>query len=214
MERGPGPEKALALVVRAYQRYAPMYDRLFGAVLEPGRRALAESASFLCNGSKLSLLEIGVGTGLTLPLYSPAFDITGIDVSAGMLERARQRADQLPGRDIRLHEMDGESLAFADASFDFVVLPYVLSVTPNPARLVAEVRRVCRKGGVILILNHFNGSRFWWALERIARPMADRIGFRSDFDFTKQVLQHDWSVQSVKKVNLLGLSKLVTIRNV
>lgn len=155
MERGTGPETqpALERVVRAYQRYAPMYDRVFGAVLEPGR-------------------------------------------------------------DIRLHEMDGESLAFADGSFDFVVLPYVLSVTPNPARLVAEVRRVCRKGGVILILNHFTGSHFWWLLERIARPMADRIGFRSDFDYAEQVLRHDWSVQAVKEVNLLGLSKLVTIRNV
>jgi len=120
----------------------------------------------------------------------------------------------LPGRDIRLHTMDGESLAFEDGSFDCVVLPYVLSVTPNPARLVAEVRRVCRKGGVILILNHFTGSRFWWLLERIARPMADRIGFRSDFDLEEQVLKHDWSVQAVKDVNLLGLSKLVTIRNV
>jgi len=216
MERGIGPEiqPALDRVVRAYQRYAPMYDRVFGAVLEPGRRALAESASFLCNGSKLSLLEIGVGTGLTLPLYSPSFEITGIDVSAGMLARAQQRADDLPGRDIRLRAMDGESLAFEDGSFDCVVLPYVLSVTPNPARLVAEVRRVCRKGGVILILNHFTGSRFWWLLERIARPMADRIGFRSDFDLEEQVLRHDWSVQAVKDVNLLGLSKLVTIRNV
>jgi phosphatidylethanolamine/phosphatidyl-N-methylethanolamine N-methyltransferase len=89
-----------------------------------------------------------------------------------------------------------------------------MRITPNPARLVAEVRRVCRKGGVILILNHFTGSRFWWALERIARPMADRIGFRSDFDYAEQVLRHDWSVLSVKEVNLLGLSKLVTIRNV
>ena len=191
-----------------------MYDRVFGAVLEPGRRALAESASFLCNGSKLSLLEIGVGTGLTLPLYSPSFEITGIDVSAGMLARAQQRADDLPGRDIRLHTMDGESLAFPDGRFDCVALPYVLSVTPNPARLVAEVRRVCRKGGVILILNHFNGSRFWWLLERMARPMADRIGFRSEFDLAEQVIKHDWSVQAVKDVNLLGLSKLVTIRNV
>jgi phosphatidylethanolamine/phosphatidyl-N-methylethanolamine N-methyltransferase len=110
--------------------------------------------------------------------------------------------------------MDGESLAFPDNTFDCVTLPYVLSVTPDPARLVAEVRRVCRKGGVIFILNHFTGSRFWWALERMVRPMADRIGFRSDFDFDEQVLKHDWDVQAVKEVNLLGLSKLVTIRNV
>jgi phosphatidylethanolamine/phosphatidyl-N-methylethanolamine N-methyltransferase len=201
-------------VVRTYQRYAPLYDRMFGAVLEPGRRALAESASFLCNGSRLSLLEIGVGTGLTLHLYSPSFKVTGIDVSAGMLARARKRADEMPDREIHLQQMDGEHLAFPEDSFDIVVLPYVLSVTPNPSRLVEEVRRVCRKDGTIIILNHFTGSRFWWLLERIARPLADRIGFHSDFDYREHVLRHDWSVQQVKEVNLLGLSKLITIRNV
>jgi phosphatidylethanolamine/phosphatidyl-N-methylethanolamine N-methyltransferase len=95
-----------------------------------------------------------------------------------------------------------------------VALPYVLSVTPNPDKLVAEIRRVCRKGGTILILNHFSGSRFWWLLERAVRSLADRIGFRSDFCYKEQILRHDWEVQSVRNVNFLGLSKLVTIKNV
>jgi phosphatidylethanolamine/phosphatidyl-N-methylethanolamine N-methyltransferase len=208
-----GPPPSCAHVVDTYRRYAPIYDRVFGAVLEPGRRALARAASGLGNGSLLSLLEIGVGTGLTLPLYSPSIRITAVDVSAPMLAKARERAAQLPTRDIRLSLMDGERLDFPDGAFDCVALPYVLSVTPDPARLVAEVRRVCRRGGTILVLNHFTGSNFWWLLERIARPMADRIGFRSDFDFEQQILRHDWSVQAVQEVNLLGLSKLVTIRN-
>jgi len=200
-------------VVRTYQRYAPVYDGMFGAVLEPGRRALAQAASVLCNGSRLSLLEIGVGTGLTLPLYPPSFEITGIDVSDGMLAKARERARRMPDRDIELHLMDGENLTFPDHSFDCVALPYVLSVTPEPARLVAEVRRVCRPGGVVFVLNHFNGNRFWWALERMVRPLADRVGFRSDFDMAEHVLRYDWTVTAVKEVNFLGLSKLVTIRN-
>lgn len=200
-------------VERAYRRYAPVYDRLFGAVLEQGRRALAQTASDLCNGSRFALLEVGVGTGLTLPLYPPGIQVTGIDISEEMLAKARQRAAALPGRDIRLHLMDGERMAFPDDAFDCVTLPYVLSVTPNPARLVAEVRRVCRKGGSILLVNHFSGTRSWWVLERMVKPMADRIGFRSDFDFDEHVLRHDWKVQAVSDVNLLGLSKLVTIRN-
>jgi phosphatidylethanolamine/phosphatidyl-N-methylethanolamine N-methyltransferase len=190
-----------------------VYDRLFGAVLEPGRRALAQAASSLANGSPLTLLEVGVGTGLTLPLYSPSLAVTGVDISAPMLAKAEARAAQLHDRRIDLKLMDGERLDFPPGSFDCVVLPYVLSVTPDPARLVAEVRRVCRKGGTILILNHFTGSRAWWLLERLARPMADRIGFRSDFDYAQQILRHDWKVESAQQVNLLGLSKLVTIRN-
>ena len=103
---------------------------------------------------------------------------------------------------------------FADGAFDCVTLPYVLSVTPNPDRLIAETRRVCRKGGSIVILNHFSGSHFWWLLERIVRPMADRVGFRSDFSYDEQILARDWQVASVRSVNFLGLSKLVAIRNV
>jgi phosphatidylethanolamine/phosphatidyl-N-methylethanolamine N-methyltransferase len=200
-------------VVDTYRRYAPVYDRLFGAVLEPGRRALAQAASTLANGSRLELLEVGVGTGLTLPLYSPSLAVTGVDISAPMLAKAEARAAELRDRSIELRLMDGERLDFADGTFDCVTLPYVLSVTPDPARLVAEVRRVCRKDGTILVLNHFNGSHAWWLLERLARPMADRIGFRSDFDYAQQVLRHDWNVEAVQQVNLLGLSKLVTIRN-
>ena len=208
------PAASCAHVVDTYRRYAPIYDRLFGAVLEPGRRALAQAASSLCNGSRLTLLEIGVGTGLTLPHYSPSLEVTGVDISAPMLAKAQWRAAQFGDRTFELRLMDGERLDFPDGAFDCAVLPYVLSVTPDPARLVAEVRRVCRKGGTILILNHFTGSRVWWLLERLARPMADRIGFRSDFDFAQQILRHDWRVDAVQEVNLLGLSKLVTIRNV
>jgi phosphatidylethanolamine/phosphatidyl-N-methylethanolamine N-methyltransferase len=211
--RANGPAASSAHVVDAYRRYAPVYDWLFGAVLEPGRRALAEAASRLGDGGRLKLLEVGVGTGLTLPLYSPTLEVTGVDISAPMLAKAQARAAGLRGRTVELRLMDGERLDFPDGAFDCVVLPYVLSVTPDPARLVAEVRRVCRKDGTILILNHFTGSRTWWLLERLARPMADRIGFRSDFDFEQQIRGHDWKVDSVRAVNLLGLSKLVILRN-
>jgi phosphatidylethanolamine/phosphatidyl-N-methylethanolamine N-methyltransferase len=139
--------------------------------------------------------------------------VIGIDVSRQMLERARWRAAQLPGRDIHLLLMNAEHMEFGDDSFDCVTVPYVLSVTPNPARLVQEVRRVCRAGGTILILNHFSGSRFWWLMERAVRSMADRIGFRSDFSFEEHILAHGWQVESVQPVNLFGLSRLVVLRN-
>lgn len=195
---------------RTYARYAPWYDWIFGAVLEPGRRRLAQA---VCALQPDTLLEVGVGTGLTLARYPAATCVTGIDVSTEMLAHAERRASRLPDRDIDLQAMDAEHMRFADGSFDCVVLPYVLSVTPHPARLVAELRRVCRPGGCIIILNHFSGSRFWWWLERCVTPLADRIGFRSDFSFEEHVLAHDWEVLAVRPVNLLGLSKLVVLRN-
>jgi len=197
-------------VVDTYRFYAPLYDRLFGAVLNPGRRALTDAVCAMCPSS---ILEVGIGTGLTLERYPATATVVGIDISSDMLNIARERAEKLPGRSIHLASMNAEAMDFPDNSFDCVAIPYVLSVTPNPERLVAEIRRVCRKDGTILILNHFSGSRFWWFLERAVRTLANRIGFRSDFCYDEQILRYDWQVLSVKKVNFFGLSRLVTIRN-
>lgn len=197
-------------VVDAYRRYAPLYDWVFGAVLEPGRRALAAA---VCRENPGTLLEVGVGTGLLLPHYPAQAKVTGIDLSQAMLDKARQRAGQLPGRDIRLMRSNGETLSFAANAFDCVTLPYVLSVTPDPARLIGEALRVCRAGGSIFVVNHFSGSRTWWLLERLVRPLAARIGFRSDFSLQEQILDHGWQIESIRTVNLFGLSRLIHIRN-
>lgn len=197
-------------VVRTYGAYAPIYDRLFGALLEPGRRALTMAVAAL---QPASVLEVGVGTGLTLAGYPPAARVVGVDLSLDMLGHARRRAAGMPGRDIELRVMNAEQMDFAEASFDCVVLPYVLSVTPNPARLVREVRRVCKPGGSIVVLNHFNGSAQWRLLEKLVQSAADRIGFRSDFSYDEHIAGHDWRVESVVPVNLFKLSKLVVIRN-
>ena len=197
-------------VVATYGRYAPIYDLVFGAVLEPGRRKLADEVGRLVPAT---LLEIGVGTGLVLERYPEATAITGIDISPAMLEHAQQVVARLPGRSIDLHEMDAEYLAFADNSFDVVTVPYVLSVTPDPARLASELRRVCKPSGHILIVNHFSGQRGWRTLERLVRSVADRIGFRSEFDFDRHIPHPDWTIVRVEAVNLFSLSRLVVLRN-
>lgn len=198
-------------VVRTYDRFAPSYDWVFGRVLEPGRRAMTAAASAL---RPSSVLEVGVGTGLTLAGYPPDTRVVGIDLSADMLERARARAASMPRRDVTLQVMNAERMEFADNSFDCVTVPYVLSVTPNPARLVHEIRRVCKPGGAILVVNHFSGSPFWWVMERAVSSVADRVGFRSDFAYEEHILAHDWHVESVRPVNLFRLSKLVVLRNI
>ena len=203
-------EPSIGDVVRTYGVFAPLYDRIFGAVLEPGRRAMALAA---CTLQPAMLLEVGVGTGLALGLYPAATRVTGIDLSPAMLARAQRRASAMKERAITLALMNAEQMDFADHSFDCVTLPYVLSVTPDPARLVHEIQRVCKPDGTILIVNHFSGSRFWWLMERAVRPLADRIGFRSDFSFEQHILAHDWVVQSVQPVNLFQLSRLIVLRN-
>jgi len=197
-------------VVRTYDRFAPLYDRVFGRVLGPGREMMAKATSAL---EPASVLEVGVGTGLTLSGYPATSRVVGIDLSPDMLVRARMRAAAMPERDITLHAMNAERMDFPDGSFDCVTVPYVLSVTPHPDRLVQEIRRVCKPDGSIIVVNHFSGSRFWWLMERAVRSVADRVGFRADFDYDRHILSHDWEVVSVHSVNLFGLSKLVVLRN-
>ena len=198
-------------VRRTYDRYAPVYDQLFGAVIAHGRRRMAAAVRSL---APQRILEVGVGTGLTLASYPATSEVVGIDLSESMLERARRKASKLGLDNVRLQVIDGEATPFEDGSFDCVTVPYVLSTTPDPARLVRELRRVCRRGGHIIILNHFSGSRFWWLLERAAQPLSSKVGFRSDFHFNEHVANHDWKILSVDSVNPFGLSRLVVIENV
>jgi phosphatidylethanolamine/phosphatidyl-N-methylethanolamine N-methyltransferase len=197
-------------IVQAYRRYAPVYDKLFGAILEPGRRALADAVSA---AKPQRVLEVGVGTGLTLHRYPSRCEVVGIDLCEDMLAKAHHRTKRLQRPRVRLEAMDAEAMRFEDGAFDCVTVPYVLSVTPNPHRLVSEIRRVCAKDGLILVLNHFSGSRGWQFLESMAKFASARLGFRSEFDFAGNVLSHDWHIESIRSVNICGLSKLVAIRN-
>jgi len=203
-------EISSAQVIQVYDRYAPAYDWLFGAIYAHGVREMARTVR---ECAPKRVLEIGVGTGLALPHYPGNTEVTGIDLSGSMLAQARKRVSTLTDRSIQLMEMDGESLQFPDASFDVVTLPYVLSVTPNPDQLIAEARRVCSPNGHLLILNHFSGAGIWGVFEPLLRTLASRIGFRSDFSYSHHVERHDWQILSCKPVNLLGLSRLVLVRN-
>eukprot|EP01041_Mallomonas_annulata_P034079 gene34079-56791_t len=124
-------------VKKTYEKYAPVYDIVFGRILEPGRRRLCERVN---EKRPDKLLEIGVGTGLTLFNYSDQTAVVGIDLSADMLEHAKAKARDLKEKKITLLPMDAENLLFDDATFDCVTVPYVLSVTPNPRKLVSELR--------------------------------------------------------------------------
>jgi phosphatidylethanolamine/phosphatidyl-N-methylethanolamine N-methyltransferase len=173
-------------VKAAYRRYARIYDVVFGAVLQPGRRAVLEALN-LRPGDRV--LEVGVGTGISLPLYPRSVRITGIDVSREMLQKARARVARARLSNVEaLLEMDAESMAFPDASFDKVVAMYVVSVVPRPAKLLEELHRVCRPHGDIFIVNHFQSDNpIMGRLERALAGFSSQIGFNPDLDLRELV---------------------------
>lgn len=170
----------LRAVERSYARWAPVYDRTFGAVTGVGRRRATALLSELGG----SVLEVGVGTGLALRHYGPGVTVTGVDYSEEMLEKARAKvAAEGLGNVAALHRMDARTLGFPDGSFDHVAAMHVISVVPEPERVMAEMARVVRPGGTVLIVNHFRRERGALAVaERLAAPLADLLGWHSDFD--------------------------------
>jgi len=168
-----------AAVLRAYARWAPVYDLSFGLIADAGRRQAVDHI----NNRRGRVLEVGVGTGISLPLYKRELRITAIDLSPQMLRRARNRvkAGELDNVEAVM-EMDAGALAFADESFDIVVAMYVMTVVPDPQRVMAELERVCAPGGEVIIVNHFSqeaGVRGW--LEKRLAPLAATLGWRPEF---------------------------------
>lgn len=143
----------------AYSRWAPIYDLIFDWPFHPGRLAAARAASKAA-GDNGELLVVGVGTGLELGLLDKSLRVTGIDLSPSMLERARARVNRKGlGQVKALLPMDARRLEFAPASFDAVLAPYVLSVVPEPNKVLDEMWRVLRPGGQMIVMNHFAAER-------------------------------------------------------
>jgi phosphatidylethanolamine/phosphatidyl-N-methylethanolamine N-methyltransferase len=173
-------------VKAAYRRYANIYDAVFGPVLQPGRKAVMQALD--CRPGQ-RVLEVGVGTGLSLPLYPPYVRVTGIDVSREMLERARKRVDRRNLAHVEgLHEMDAERMDFPDASFDKVVAMYVVSVVQEPAKLLKELHRVCKPDGEIFIVNHVRSSNpVVGTVEKSLARFSNQLGFHPDFELRNLV---------------------------
>jgi phosphatidylethanolamine/phosphatidyl-N-methylethanolamine N-methyltransferase len=166
-------------VVTSYRRWAPVYDKTFGAFSHAGRRRAVAHVDR--RGG--AVLEVGVGTGLSLGHYGPGVRVTGIDFSAEMLARARARVEarQL-GHVVALERMDARDMSFPDDTFDTVVAMHLISVVPEPERVVAEMARVCRPGGEVVLLNHFlHETGALAVLGRRFGPLANQLGWHSDF---------------------------------
>lgn len=211
----PRPQKGedmdTVAVLKAYRRYAPTYDLVFGAVLQPGRRNIIDRLE--CRPGE-RVLEVGVGTGLSLPLYPPDVHVVGIDLCPDMLVRARARQRRCGLDNVQLALMDAERLAFDDDSFDRVVAMYVASVVPHPAQLVAEMGRVCRSGGDLYIVNHFRSQRGLVAkVEDWLRPASRLLGFRTELSLAHFVRESGLEVIHSSPTNLFGYWTLLQAAN-
>ena len=196
-------------VKAAYRRYAGVYDAVFGPVLQPGRKAVVEALG--CRPGE-RVLEVGVGTGLSLPLYPAGVKLTGIDVSREMLDKARRRVATRGLGDVEaLIEMDAERMDFPDASFDKVVAMYVVSVVERPARLLEELHRVCRPHGEIFLVNHVRSDNpIIGALEKGLARFSDKLGFRPDFEL-RELLDGSHELSQVSRINFFW--KVMRLRN-
>ena len=195
-------------VERVYEKLASVYDLIFGPTLHPGRLVALEGMG-IKPGDRI--LEVGVGTGINLSLYPNNCQITGIDLSTSMLDKAREKAAREGLRHVRLHEMDAANLTFADDSFDIVYAPYLVSVVPDPVQVAREMKRVCRPGGKIIVLNHFRSANpILSRLERAISPFTVHIGFKSDLDLPGFLAQAELEPVSIKKVNHPRIWSLVT----
>ncbi|MDF1716647.1 MAG: class I SAM-dependent methyltransferase [Antarcticimicrobium sp.] len=197
-------------VQTSYARWAPIYDKTFGAITNDGRRR----AVGYINSCAGHVLEVGVGTGLSLGHYRPDMKVTGIDFSEEMLEKARAKAQEMGLRQVvELRRMDARALDFPDESFDTVTAMHVLSVVPEPERVMSEIARVCKPGGRVVITNHFKRTRGpLAALERVSAPFANVLGWHSDFAIERVLGEPGLVEEERTQLPPLGMMTFLVLR--
>lgn len=198
-------------VQRAYEFYAPVYDLLFDWIFAPGRAAAVKHLGLRPEDR---VLEVGIGTGLNLPLYPPAARLTGIDLSQEMLDKAVDRVQTLAMPNVTLKVMDATAMDFAEDEFDRALATYTISAVPDPVAVLREMRRVVKPGGVIVILNHFRSERRMASrLEDFVAPVCTRLGWKSNLPLKPLLKQVGLSPELIVKVNLFNGWRLVKCVN-
>jgi phosphatidylethanolamine/phosphatidyl-N-methylethanolamine N-methyltransferase len=192
-----------AAVRSAYRRWAPVYDQTFGRFTTEGRRHAVE----IISQRHGRVLEVGVGTGLSLPNYGRHLKIVGVDLSPEMLEKAREKVVEERLTNVTgLHEMDAGALTFGNGEFDTVVAMYVITVVPDPEKVMRELARVTKVGGQVVLVNHFSqddGVRGW--VERRMAPFADKLGWRPVFNLDRVMVCENLKVVDRRALRPWGL---------
>jgi phosphatidylethanolamine/phosphatidyl-N-methylethanolamine N-methyltransferase len=198
-------------VERAYELLAPVYDFVFDWIFAPGRTAAIEQLALQRSDS---ILEVGIGTGLNLPLYPATCRLTGIDLSQEMLDKAVERVQTLAMPNVILKTMDATSMSFGENEFDKAVATYTISAVPDPIAVLREMRRVVKPGGILVLLNHFRSERrlMGW-LEDMVAPVCTRLGWKSNLPLAPLLEQVDLVPESIAHVNMFDGWRLVTCIN-
>ena len=198
-------------IKKVYSLYAKIYDVFFGKIFEHGRYTAFYMMSVKPNET---ILEVGVGTGLSLPLYPRESKITGIDISQEMLDKAEAKKQYYRLSNVNLYNMDASSMSFADNAFDKVIASHVITVVPDPLRTLKEIKRVCKKDGDIFILNYTGAnnqiiSRF----EKFISPFRDKMGLGKHIDLDELLREAQLSIICEKRVNFLDMCRLIKCKN-
>ena len=198
-------------VERAYELLAPVYDFVFDWIFAPGRQAAISHLGLTLNET---VLEVGIGTGLNLPLYPPSCRLTGIDLSGEMLDKAVERTHKLAMPGVVLKVMDATSMDFADNEFDKALATYTISAVPDPIGVLREMRRVVKPGGIIVILNHFRSDR-WLSghIEDMVAPVCTRLGWKSNLPMKPLLEAVGLTPELIVKVNMFNGWRLVKCVN-
>lgn len=200
-------------MIAAYARWAPVYDGIFGLVTLKGRREAVKVINALPAGR---VLEAGVGTGISLPLYERKHRITGFDLSPDMLLRARKRVARRALRHVEtIAELDAGKLPMDEASFDAVMAMYVITVVPEPHRVLSELARVTKPGGRVVLVNHFAGETGARAgFERFLSRFAAKLGWQPDFPMSRVMGRRDLKLVDSRRIAPFGLYTLLVFEKV
>lgn len=198
-------------IKKIYGRYVKIYDAIFKRWFYP-RQKHAIQALNIPPGRRV--LDVGVGTGFSLPLYPKHADVIGIDLLSEMLREAQRKVQREQLRHVTLMEMDAERLAFSDNVFDYVIAAFVISVVPDPVRFLSEIKRVSKPEGQIVIINHFQSENPIMArLEKWAAPLCTKIGWRSDLSLADLVRLTNLQIERKYSLNKIDLWDVVLASN-
>jgi phosphatidylethanolamine/phosphatidyl-N-methylethanolamine N-methyltransferase len=194
-----------------YAELSHFYDLVFGRVFYPRIARVIRSLQ-IPPGARV--LELGVGTGMSLDAYPAHCQVTGIDLAPDMLEKAQDRVNRNGWRHITLEQGDALDLRFEDSSFDYVMAFHVISVVPDPHRMLAEARRVCRPGGIITIINHFRSQNPALArLQRTIDPITRKLGWTTSLELPRVLDRRALHVERQWKTSRRSLFTIVVARN-
>ena len=192
---------------KIYSEFAPLYDKIFGKIFYSRLERVIEDLD-IPPGAKV--LEVGAGTGTSFPAYPTHCDVTGIDLAPDMLARARQKIEDHGWTHLRVMEMNALSLDFPDNTFDCVMAFHVVTVVPDPIRMISEAKRVCKPGGSIVIVNHFTSDvPVLGSMTEALDPLTRKLGWRTNLRLKSFIEAADLSVERAYKLSKASLYTVV-----